>query len=159
MAIVVEDGTGVSGANAYADLAYIRDYASARGTTLSADDATLEPLVHRAMDYLEGLGLGLLSLTWPSDDGKVCGLTDAQALTRLKNGLAQLAIEQHGGVNLAPSRTEAFITEETVGPLTTKYSDKHGGGPGSAPDMPAVDALLGPLRTCGQPSTFTTVRV
>lgn len=159
MALVVEDGTGVSGADSYADLTAIRAYAAKRGVTLSADDATLEPLAYKAMDYLEGKGLGLLSLTFPpTTTGYVCGLTVAEALTRLANGQAQLCVEQNAGADLAPARTDAFITEDTTGPLTTKYSEKLGGGAGVAPSMPAVQGILGPLlRACGH-GMFKTVR-
>lgn len=158
MALVVEDGSGVSGADSFADLATIRAYATKRGVTLSADDAVLEPFAYKAMDYLEGKGLGLLSLTFPTETGYVCSLTDAQALARLANAQAQLCMEQHAGVDLAPTRTENFITEDTVGPITTKYSDKFGPVEGVAPAMPAVAAILRPLR-CGQGFGVVTVRV
>ena len=160
MALIVEDGTGVSGANSYADLVTIRTYAEARQVTLPADP-NLEAFVFKGMDYLEGKKLGLLALTWPLDGGTLCNKVPlAETLVRLQQGLAQLCIEQQSGVDLAPTRTDAFIVEETVGPLTTKYSDKHGGGPGSAPDMPTVDNILGPLlAACGQVGLFKTVRV
>ena len=160
MALIVEDGTGVSGANSYADLATIRAYAEARQVTLPADP-NLEAFVLKGMDYLEGKKLGLLALTWPLDGGTLCNKVPlAETLARLQQGLAQLCIEQQGGVDLAPTRTEAFVVEETVGPLTTKYSDKHGGGPGSAPDMPTVDNILGPLlAACGQARLFSTIRI
>jgi hypothetical protein len=161
MALIVEDGTGVTDANSYADLVAIRAYAFARGITLSADDVALEPLAHSGMDYLESKNLGLLSITWPLDDGLLCGtIAEAEALTRLQNGLGRLCVEQHNGVDLAPTRTEAFIIEDTVGPMTTKYSDKLGGGVGSPPDMPGVDGILAPLlAACGQVSLFKTLRV
>lgn len=159
MAIVVEDGTGVSGANSFVSLADARTYAADRGVTLSEDDAALSPLLHKAMDYLESKGLGLLSLSFPTENGYVCRLTDAQALTRLANAQAQLCVEQAAGVDLAPTRTEGFITEDTTGPLTTKYSEKLGGGPGVAPSMPAVYGLIKPLLQCGQGGSFVTLRV
>lgn len=158
MALVVEDGTGVSGADSFADLATIRAYATKRGVTLSADDAVLEPLAYKAMDYLEGKGLGLLSLTFPTETGYVCSLTDADALVRLANAQAQLCIEQHSGVDLAPARTGDFIVEDTVGPITTKYSDKFGPTEGTTPAMPAVAALLRPL-ACGHGFGVKTIRV
>lgn len=149
MALVVEDGTGVSGADSYADLTALRAYAAKRGVTLSADDATLEPLAYKAMDYLEGEGVGLLSLSWPSETGYVCNMADADALVRLANAQAQLCVEQHGGVDLAPARTGDFIVEDTVGPITTKFSDKFGPSEGVAPAMPAVAAILRAFRACG----------
>lgn len=160
MALIVEDGTGVTNANSYADLATIRAYAEARQVTLPADP-NLEAMVFKAMDYLEGKKLGLLSLSWPLDDDKLCNTVPlAETLARLQQGLAQLCMEQQAGVDLAPTRTDAFVVEETVGPLTTKYSANHGGGPGSEPDMLTVDNLLKPLiAACGQVRLFSTVRV
>jgi len=159
MALVVEDGTGVSGADSYADLTTIRAYAAKRGVTLSADDAVLEPLAYKAMDYLEGKGLGLLSLTFPpTTTGYVCGLTLAEALTRLATGQAQLCVEQNAGADLAPARTDAFIIEDTTGPLTTKYSERYGPASGASPSMPAVQGILAPLlRACGH-GLFKTIR-
>lgn len=162
MALTIENGTGVDGANSYADLVAVRGHAIQRGIALNADDAKLEPMVHKAMDYLDGKGLGLLTLSWPLDNDVLCGsdVTSDQALTRLSRAIAQLCIEQSRGVDLAPTRTGAFVTEDTVGPLTTKYSASHGGGPGNEPDMLIVSDLLGPLLdVCGQGSLFTTVRV
>lgn len=42
MAIIVEDGTGVTGANSYISLADARTYATNRGFELSADDTIAE---------------------------------------------------------------------------------------------------------------------
>lgn len=163
MALIVEDGTGVTDANTYADLATVRAYASARGVTLSADDAALEAHVLRSMDYLDGKELGLLSLSFPLEDDKLCNtIKIAEVLERLKRAQSELCMEQHAGVDLAPTRTDGFVVEETVGPITTKYSDKHGGGPGAEPDMLTVDNLLKPLiAACGYSGTalFTTLRV
>ena len=50
MALVIEDGSRVAGANSYVTLAEARAFASARGVTLSAVDATLEPFVIKAFD-------------------------------------------------------------------------------------------------------------
>lgn len=161
MALIVEDGTGVASANTYADLAAVRTYAALRGVILSADDAVLEPMVHKSMDYLDTKGLGLLSLSYPLADDLLCNKVPvADALVRLAAAQGQLCMEQADGVDLAPTRTDAFIIEDTMGPMTTKFSDKHGGGPGTEPDMLTVDSLLAPLlAACGQDGLFKTVRV
>lgn len=161
MALIVEDGTGVANANSYADLTTLRAYALARGVTLSADDAVLEAQATNAMDYLDTKGLGLLSLSFPLDNDKLCNRVPlAETLARLSQAQGQLCMEQHVGVDLSPTRTDAFVTEETVGPITTKYSDRIGGGAGTDPMMLTVDSLLKPLlRACGQPGLFQTVRV
>ena len=53
MAIVVEDGTIVAGANSYVTLAEVRAYATLRGITVPAADGDLEKHLHRAMDWFE----------------------------------------------------------------------------------------------------------
>lgn len=53
MALTVETGAIVAGANSYVSLIDARAYASARGVTLSGVDATLEPMVIQAMDFIE----------------------------------------------------------------------------------------------------------
>jgi len=163
MALIVEDGTGVANANSYADLATVRAYALARGVTLSTDDTKLEANVIRTMDYLDTKGLGLLSLSFPLDDDTLCNSVPlAETLARLSRAQGELCVEQHNGVDLAPTRTDAFVTEETVGPITTKYSATNGGGPGTEPDMLNVDSLLKPLiAACGYSGVglFKTLRV
>lgn len=52
MAIIVEDGTIVSGANSYVAHTDLADYATLRGVTLSAVQATREVLLIKAMDWL-----------------------------------------------------------------------------------------------------------
>ena len=55
MALVVEDGSVVSGANSYITLADYRAWANARGISASDSDTVLERYVLRAMDYFEQL--------------------------------------------------------------------------------------------------------
>jgi hypothetical protein len=170
MVLIVEDGTGVAGANSYATAATVRAYAAARGVVLPATDPALEPLVLVGMDYLEGLRSRFQgtktdpaqALQWPRY-GVVIDGTDysADAIPpELIGALSRLCMAQSEGANLAPTGTGGFVVEETVGPITTKYSDKHGGGPGSLPDIPAVDTLLSPLFSVGKTGgLFQTVRV
>ena len=54
MAIVVEDGTVVAGANSYITRASAIAYAAARGVTLANTDAT-DVLIVKAFDYLESM--------------------------------------------------------------------------------------------------------
>ena len=54
MALVKEDGTGISGANTYALADEVRSFAQARGVTLPSDEVAVESLIIGSMDYLEG---------------------------------------------------------------------------------------------------------
>ncbi len=50
MAVIVEDGSGVAGANSYASEEQLQAWAGARGYTLTGD---LSVLLVRAFDYIE----------------------------------------------------------------------------------------------------------
>ena len=54
MAIVVEDGTLVSGANSYSSVADFKTWADARGITYGTDEVIGQQML-RSMDYLETL--------------------------------------------------------------------------------------------------------
>ena len=160
MALITEDGTGVADANCFADVAAVRSYATNRGVTLSADDTVVSALIYKATDYLNGIKLGPLSLAFPSDSGELCGTPVVELISRLNRATGQLCIEQNNSVDLAPARSGAFIVEDTFGPVTIKFSDKRGGGDGTAPIMPAVSALLDPiLEACGDTGYITVIRV
>lgn len=74
MAIIIEDGSIVAGANSYVTIDETRTYAAARGTTLSAVDAEVEELIVRSMDYIESQSFKGIKLTqdqplqWPRAD-------------------------------------------------------------------------------------------
>jgi hypothetical protein len=53
MALTIEDGSLVSGANSYVTLADARAYAEDRGAVLPIDDDDAEVVILKAMDYLE----------------------------------------------------------------------------------------------------------
>lgn len=105
MALIVENGSLVSGANSYVTLAEARAFALSRGVTLSATDATVEVLAVKAMDYLEALadsykGLRVSytqALQWPRYD--VVPFADGAAIpldeipAQLKNAQCQLIID------------------------------------------------------------------
>lgn len=76
MAIVVEDGTIVAGANSYVSEAEVTAYATERGITLTA---TASVLIYKAMDYFESLDfIGEIyqetqPLQWPRVQGVIDG--------------------------------------------------------------------------------------
>lgn len=51
--LTVESGAIVENANSYVSVADFRAYATARGVSLSADDADVEVILIKAMDFLE----------------------------------------------------------------------------------------------------------
>lgn len=186
--LVVEDGSGVTGANTYVDRADAIVYAADRGVTL-ADDATTDAALLNGMAYLNGLkfkGFPVspfqtnafprdgIYLPNPSEQGNIIygeylyggyngyggyagypgygsygrpaydpgALWDKTAIPPdVISAQIETAMIISGGFDIAPVTAGAMVIQDTVGPLTTKYSDKWGTGAG-APDMPVVRALL-----------------
>jgi len=169
MAVIVEDGSIVANANSYIDEAYARAYASARGVTLPVDDAELDILLIKAMDYLEGKRAEYQGdktdplnqeLQWPRTDVKIdCVEIDADFMPKeLKQAQAQLSIELFNGIDIQPTQSGGFVKKEVVGPIETEYSEKI--GVSITPTITAVDALLAPLFSeCGQRFSLRTLRV
>lgn len=153
MALVLEDGTGLEDADSFVSLAEVRAFASSRGVTLSEDDATVETLIILAHDYIlarEGQLQGIRlkesqALPYPRRGVCLYGryLADGVIPRTLKSAIAQLVIESLT-ISILPARTDSRVVRETVGPITTVYSDgKTTFDP--QPVMPRVDAFLGPL--------------
>lgn len=151
--LVVEDGSGVSGANTYGIVADARTYAANRGVTLSTDDNVVGIQLINAMDYLESLKyLGRMvsytqSLQWPRQGLYYDPDTPVPSNVippNLINAQYQLCIEQFNGIELQPDLNtvpgQGYILEEKVDVLDTKYSEKI--GTTGEPIMPKVDALL-----------------
>lgn len=126
MAIIVEDGTTVSGANSYVSEAELTAYATARGVTLTLGT---EQLLVRAMDYIESLeykGIKLSStqgLQWPRSDVYIDGYYNSNdnIPTELKNGEMEVAIAIDGGED--PLADIGRVkTKSTVGPISVEYA-------------------------------------
>ena len=169
MSLIVEDGSIVTNANSYVTITEARAYATARALSLPALDDDLEPLLISAMDYLESKRSqyqgtktepAAQALQWPRTGVQIdCTDFPSNAIPKeLKDAQCRLACEQASGVDILPTKTGPFVTEETVGPLTTKYDAAQ--GTGTVPDMTAIDALLAPLFSqCGQAFSLRTLRV
>jgi len=162
MALIIEDGTGVSGATSYATLAQIRAFATARGvTSVPTVDADAEVLAIKAMDYLEGLrgryqgskSDAAQALQFPRYGLYLDGSpVDADTIpAELLNAQCELAIAAIT-TDLAPQGDGRVVTKEQVGPLVTEYA---GGGSGAPqPVLPAARRWLDPLlKNAGQLTT------
>jgi len=53
MALLVEDGSGIAGANSYVSVVELRAFAGDRGVILPAQDSDVEPLLVLGCDFLE----------------------------------------------------------------------------------------------------------
>lgn len=156
MALVIEDGTGMSTATSYVTVSEARAYALARGVTLSATDATVEVSLIKAMDYLESKRRryqGYKShetqvLQWPRGcvwiDGYSIDSDEIPAI--LKNAQCQAAMEIADGVDPLPTESGNGIKSETIGLISTTYATTT---VAPTPTMRKVDALLQPLFNSG----------
>jgi hypothetical protein len=163
MALTIETGANIAGANSFATVTEARAWATARGVTLSATDSVVESLLIRAMDYIEAQrdryqGAKTYSdqtLQFPRTDITVDGI-DVPSNTipkEAKNAQMQLALDVHRGVDLMPTRSGQFVIRDKVGPIETEYSATIGAT--LQPSLAAADAILNPLLK----DTFTGVRV
>lgn len=149
MALIIEDGSGVPGANSYNSVTEIRTYASARGIMLPTADEDVEVLAVQATDYLE---------TFRNDyQGKKTEVTQDlqfprtgvviedydvpsnEILKLLKQAHAQAASEAYEQ-DLLPNKAQV-AKKEKVDVIEVEYQESST----SIVGFPKVDALLEPL--------------
>ena len=105
MALVIETGALVSGANSYVTVANFSDWAASRGIIHTIDDNEIEQKILRAMDYFESLRfLGVKrdenqSLQWPREQVYIDGYSvDSDEIpTQVKNALYELVKAEFDG--------------------------------------------------------------
>ena len=166
MALTVEDGSGVVGANSYIDVAAARAYATARGVTLPAADADVEVLLVKAMDYIESLRNRYQgertytsvtnNLAWPRqgvyvDDEIVAHDAIPQLL---KYAQAQLAMDAQTADLMPTGAGREVIRERVEGAVEVEYNPL--GITNIQPVLQKAKALLAPLMMT---SYLRTVRV
>jgi len=156
MTLIVEDGSNVANANSYVSIADARSYAELRGVTLPADDADVEVLLIKAMDYIEAQrdryqgrkSYDTQALQFPRYDVYVDSLLVGSTTIPRELRYAQmaLAIEAQSS-DLMPSRLPSDkgpVTQESVeGAVSVSYANT--GRLSSVPAFAKADALLTPL--------------
>ncbi len=159
MAIVVETGSIVNGANSYVSETELTTYAIARGITLVGDE---EELLINAMDYIESLAfIGLKwtrdqDLKWPRSDVWIDGYyIDSDTIpNELKNGqmAVAIAVDQGNG----PLKTiDRQTKRERVGELEVEYMD----GSSSTPIVRTINSSLAKLmKNGGQGQMFKVIK-
>lgn len=152
--IIVEDGTNVPNANSYITVGEARLYAISRGVTLPAEDDAIAVMLIQANDYLEAQSCKYQgsrtyadqSLAWPRDCVFINGalLLNTVIPKNLKSAQSVLVMAVNDGLVLQPNTGAGdYVTEETVGPITTKYADPTKVGIDTV--FNGADALLAPL--------------
>lgn len=143
MTLIVEDGTGLPDAVSYVAPAEADEYHAARGTAAWAAataEAKAAALV-RATDYADAAyayagkrATSTQALEWP----RVGGGAPGGVPRALRHAVCELAVRALAG-GLTPDGAPAVV-EETIGPITTRYSERPAGRP-----YPHVDRLVRPL--------------
>lgn len=158
MALVIENGSLVAGANSYVAVEDARAYADARASILPAGDAEVEAALIVAMDYLESLRAqyqgqkvdpALQSLQWPRTGVVIDGwqVPTDHIPKELKDAQCQLALEVSAGTDLMPTGDGREVIREKVDVLETEYAPGAGGAP--QPYLAKVMAFLEPLMSAG----------
>ena len=158
MALVIEDGTVVTGANSYVTSAEVIAFALARGISIP-EDTDLDGMVVQAKDYVDSFedqykGVRVSAtqpLAWPRKNVVIFSakLPEDSIPQRLKDAQCQATIEVFNGAELQPNITGYAVRVEKVDVIQVEYAT--GGGSNSVaqpeytPSYTKVIALLKPL--------------
>lgn len=159
MTFTVEDGTGVTDANSWADIAFIDAYFADRGiATWTGDETTIkEPAAIRATDYVHTrFGRSWIPVNGDEVDPDVLYTFDGTIPVNLKKAIAEYSLRALSAT-LAPDPTVdanglvTVLTKKQLGPLQKQYDLV--GNPKATPALlrnyPAADMLLASLVSGG----------
>jgi len=167
MPVIIENGSGVAGANSYATVAEARAYATARGLSLPVADGDVEKALVLACDKLESYRYkGNKTsednlLQWPRVKVFVGASTEPLASDNIPSRLiaaqCQFACESANGTELQPTGTGREVVRKKVDVLETEYAPT---GSGSVtPKFNKAEALLAPLLASGGAFGLSVLRV
>lgn len=153
MPLIIEDGSGVPGAQSYVTAAEATAWATARGLTFGGTDAEVEQRLLTAMDLVESYRAqfsGVKSssgnpLQWPRMgvllDGEPLG--DDTIPSELKSALICFAYESQT-TELQPTVDSQAVSKEKVDVIEVEYFNAQG-RPASTPTFTKALAFLQPL--------------
>lgn len=157
MALVIETGEGLENSNSYVSIEEFQAYSADRLETLPTEEASLQALLIRAMEYLESIDdykgvrkTATQALKWPRRGVFVDGFPASadKIPTLLKRAQMQLGIEAMS-FDLMPSTDGFAVASEKVDVIAVEYATGgrlSGSTKPTAPTFPKVDALLKDLR-------------
>jgi len=173
--LIIEDGSIVEGANSYATVQQIIDYAAARGVTMQVsspspgDDEPIKIMAIKAMDFLETyryqwkgeeVNAATQPLAWPRKNVIInCVTLPSNTIpTQIIRAQCQLCLYVNAGIDLQPvGNSEAFVKREKIGPIETEYSEVIAASAGALPVLYAFDSIIGAFLR--QSFALRTVRV
>lgn len=157
MALVIEDGTLVAGADSFVTRAEIIAYAAARGVTVADADAS-DVFAIAAMDYLWaqsfcGTLVGAQTTPFPRkglEDGDDADDYVYSIPEAIKVAQLHLAFEAaQGKTLLAGAGAGQLLKSRKVGPMTREFFAPGEGGNAATISSPLVDAMLSPYICSG----------
>ena len=130
MALVIESGGVVTGADSFATAAELVTYAENFGKTIPVEVPAQEALLRRAalqMDAMPWKGRAVnrdQALAWPRAEVKRQGwvLRLDEIPPQIKAGQMALAAEIHADDLVAPETKTGAVVSETVGPISTTFA-------------------------------------
>ena len=165
MALIIEDGSIVAGANSFTTDAEFTAYAAARSITIPATEAERDALQILAVDYLfskeqelKGSRVSIdQTLMYPRSGVCAYGFNIASDAipTALKNAQMELAMQSYTSELLISGTTENLASFSVDGVYSESY---HGGGSWEQVRTDRADAYLDPL-TVNNGSANIMVRV
>nr|WP_154325044.1 DnaT-like ssDNA-binding protein [Pantoea sp. 201603H] len=141
--------------NSYASVSDLRDFATARGYDIPADDTTCEQLLMQAMDYLDSVNwkgsrtVAGQPLSWPRDGVFIDGekVDKSTVPKRIKQAQCRLAVEAQE-TDLNPTQSGGAVTLERVeGAVTVQYDGASNDGTVSFPWLNSM--LRGMTKSAG----------
>lgn len=156
MALVVEDGTGLSNANGLVSVAdattYLADYGNPSAWT-SASTAEKETAIRQATRYMESRYrsryIGVIAvegqaLGWPRTGAYVDGyeIDDESVPTPVANACAELAVRALSTTLLADLATPGAIKREAVQVGPVRREREYAGAKGESPIYQVADGIL-----------------
>tara|TARA_R110000772_G_scaffold268565_2_gene396219 strand:- start:4739 stop:5254 length:516 start_codon:yes stop_codon:yes gene_type:complete len=152
MALIIEDGTIISGANSFATVAECRAFAELRGLELPAADAGVEILLIKAADFIFSLEANFQGyredadqdLPFPRYPVTLYGTELATGVIPkiLKHGQCRLAYDA-SLADLQATGAGRVVKKEGVGPLSVEYGDDGASNP--QVQLTAALTILAPL--------------
>lgn len=173
MGLVIEDGSGVEGANSYATVAQARAYASARGLSFPPDttagNVAAELLLINAADALEMRAAEFKGTKTSRDQALQFPRVGVEAEgyeydsdeipPQLIKAQIILAIESQTTPLVVNSTEQRLLSLKVAEAVEMQFADEEADG---APTFPQVEALLAPLfgdGSDGFSGSFEVVRV
>lgn len=162
MALTVEDGTGLTGADAFISLAYYKAWADDRGHSYSAySDAELEQAIVRATDYLSesfhwqgyklkerGASGGTQALAWPRTyvvDRNGYSVANDEVPVEVMKATAEIAKAEAAtpGIMQPTYTPHDRVKSERFGSVAFEYDLGSRDAQGARPVLLAVRDLIG----------------